>query len=185
MKGRLWGIEEREEINGIEGEGGGGGKRRVLEEGAGYKERRTKLKSEQGGSLVGNKGGIPYRNRGEIWCFLILTQGFCMCMRGGSPCIIYNSSWKGKIISLKKTEWLAYIQHFPLSSEITRRSRQNHTKAGTLWNQHRERDHERLGLFLALFSLKLRYYLAALSLRVSVQHLKPRVVQRWPGKAQP
>lgn len=52
---------------------------------------------------------------------------------GGPLCIIYNSSFQGEIISLKKTESVAYIHvgNAPaFHSWITRRRRRNYTKAG-------------------------------------------------------
>lgn len=37
------------------------------------------------------------------------SRGFVCAFEGGALCIIYNSSLRGKIISLKKTESVAYI----------------------------------------------------------------------------
>lgn len=95
-RNRPWGLrKERNKWNG--GEGGRVEGRKSLRRVQGVE--RTKLKSEQGGIFFG--GGI-----GEPFGF---NQGFCICTKRRDLCIIYNSSLKGNIISLRKTESVAYI----------------------------------------------------------------------------
>lgn len=64
-------------------------------------ERRSKLKSEQGGSFV--RVGAPYRKKGTQ------REGFVCAGEEGSHCIIYNSGLKGKLIKPKNTVSVAYI----------------------------------------------------------------------------
>lgn len=69
-------------------------------------ERRSKLKSEQGGSFV--RVGVPYRKKETQ------REGFVCAGEEGSHCIIYNSGLKGKLIKPKNTVSVAYIRkHFP------------------------------------------------------------------------
>lgn len=64
-------------------------------------ERRSKLKSEQGGSFV--RVGVPYRKKETQ------REGFVCAREEGSHCIIYNSGLMGKLIKPKNTVSVAYI----------------------------------------------------------------------------
>lgn len=92
-------------------------------------ERRSKFKSEQGGSFV--RVGAPYRKKGTQ------REGFVCAGEEGSHCIIYNSGLKGKLIKPKNTVSVAYI-HVGNTSPIFSPPRsqgkadKSHTKAGKL-----------------------------------------------------